>query len=223
MTRTHRHLVRTATLCVSLLPALALAHAGHGAEDSFLAGVLHPANGIDHVAGFFLVGLLASRLEARIFRPMIAALLGLLVAAWTADSDGWQYAAGFMLTGAVLAAAGVGRDQAHVSVDYCSRTTLTDLGGRRSTSASPFREALIFTGAIASGTSGVLRASMVFEVSTRPTAPPAFAPFTRGRDHRFAIRIEVHQRQLQLALPYHAPRIRSPRHRCRCRACTRAC
>jgi urease accessory protein len=92
---------------MSLLPALALAHAGHGAEDSFLAGVLHPANGIDHVAGFFLVGLLASRLEVRIFRPMIAALLGLLVAAWTADSAGWQYAAGFMLAGAVLAAVGV--------------------------------------------------------------------------------------------------------------------
>ena len=92
---------------MSLLPALALAHPGHGAEDSFLAGALHPANGIDHVAAFFLVGLLASRLEARIFRPMIAALLGLLVAAWTADSAGWQYAAGFMFTGAVLAAVGV--------------------------------------------------------------------------------------------------------------------
>jgi len=107
MTRTHKHLVRTAILCMSLLPALAVAHPGHGAEDSFLTGVLHPANGIDHVAGFFLVGLLASRLEARMFRPMIAALLGLLVAAWTMDSDGWQYAAGFMLTGAVLAAIGV--------------------------------------------------------------------------------------------------------------------
>ena len=32
-------------------------------EDSFLAGVLHPASGIDHIAGFFLVGLLASRLD----------------------------------------------------------------------------------------------------------------------------------------------------------------
>ena len=112
MTRTHRYLVRTASLCVSLLPALALAHPGHGAEDSFLAGVLHPANGIDHVAGFLLVGLLASRLDSRIFRPMIAALLGLLVAAGTLDGDGWQYAAGFMLTGAGLAAAGVAATRA---------------------------------------------------------------------------------------------------------------
>ena len=112
MTRTHRYLVRTASLCVSLLPALALAHPGHGAEDSFLAGVLHPANGIDHVSGFFLVGLLASRLDSRIFRPMIAALLGLLVAAGTLDGDGWQYAAGFMLTGAGLAAAAVAATRA---------------------------------------------------------------------------------------------------------------
>jgi len=107
MTRTRRHLIRTATLCVSLLPALALAHPGHGAEDSFLAGILHPASGIDHVAAFVLVGMLATRLDGRIFRPMIAALLGLLVAAWTTDSDGWQYAAGFMLTGTALAAIGV--------------------------------------------------------------------------------------------------------------------
>ena len=107
MTRTHRYLVRTASLCVSLLPALALAHPGHGAEDSFLAGILHPASGIDHVAAFVLVGMLATRLDGRIFRPMIAALLGLLVAAWTTDSDGWQYAAGFMLTGTALAAIGV--------------------------------------------------------------------------------------------------------------------
>ena len=105
MKRTHRHLVRTATLCMGVLPALALAHPGHGAEDSFLAGVLHPANGIDHIAGFFLVGVLASRLDARIFRPVVAALLGLLVAAWTTDGDGWPYAAGFMLTGACLIAA----------------------------------------------------------------------------------------------------------------------
>src|SRR5678815_2902116 len=107
MTRAHSHLIRTAILCASLLPALARAHPGRGAEDSFLAGILHPASGIDHVAAFVLVGMLATRLDGRIFRPMIAALLGLLVAAWTTDSDGWQYAAGFMLTGTALAAIGV--------------------------------------------------------------------------------------------------------------------
>ena len=107
MTRTHNHLVRAATLCISLLPALAFAHPGHGAEDSFLEGALHPASGIEHIAAFVVVGILAARLGGWIFRAMVAALLGLLVAAGTADSNGWHYAAGFMLMGTMLAAAGV--------------------------------------------------------------------------------------------------------------------
>jgi len=107
MTRTHKQLVRAATLCISLLPALALAHPGHGGEDSFLEGALHPASGIEHIAAFVVVGILAARLGGRIFRAMVAASLGLLVAAGTADGNGWQYAAGFMLMGTMLAAAGV--------------------------------------------------------------------------------------------------------------------
>ena len=107
MTRTHKQLVRAATLCISLLPALALAHPGHGGEDSFLEGALHPASGIEHIAAFVVVGILAARLGDWIFRAMVAALLGLLVAAGTADGNGWQYAAGFMLMGTMLAAAGV--------------------------------------------------------------------------------------------------------------------
>ena len=107
MTRTHKILNHTAALSVSLLPALALAHPGHGGEDGFLLGALHPASGMDHIAAFVVVGILASRLDSRIFRPLIAALLGLLIVAWTADSNGWQYAAGFMITGTMLAAAGL--------------------------------------------------------------------------------------------------------------------
>ena len=107
MTRSHKILLHTATLTVGLLPALALAHPGHGAEDGFLQGALHPARGMDHIAAFVVVGILASRLQSRILRPLIAALLGLLIAAWTADSNGWQYAAGFVLTGTMLAAAGL--------------------------------------------------------------------------------------------------------------------
>ena len=92
---------------MTILPAVALAHPGHGMEHSFLAGIMHPASGIDHIAGFLLVGMLASRLGTRILGPLLAALLGLLVASSTADSDGWQYAAGFMLTGAILATIGL--------------------------------------------------------------------------------------------------------------------
>ena len=62
MTRTHQQMIRSATLCMSLLPVVALAHPGHGTGDDFFAGALHPASGIDHVAGFVLVGILASRL-----------------------------------------------------------------------------------------------------------------------------------------------------------------
>ena len=106
MTRSHKHLLRAAALCTSLLPALAHAHPGHGGQGSFLEGAVHPASGIDHIAAFVFVGILASRLPGSIRRPMIAALIGLLVAAWTAGSDGWQFTAGFMFMGTILATAG---------------------------------------------------------------------------------------------------------------------
>jgi hypothetical protein len=182
MTRTHKHLVRIAALAAGLLPAIALAHPGHGETSSFVAGALHPVSGVDHLAAFIIVGALAVRLGGRHWWPMTAAFLGLLIAAWTSDSDGWRYAAGFMFTGAGLIAAAMVATRAATRLafplPYCNRTTLTDFGGRRSTSASPLRVALIFTGVIASGASTVLRASMVFDVSTRPCAPLAFAPAT---------------------------------------------
>jgi hypothetical protein len=51
--------------------------------------------------------MLAARLGGRYLWPMAAGLLGLLVAAWTTGSGGWQFAAGFMLAGAALIATGV--------------------------------------------------------------------------------------------------------------------
>jgi len=104
MTR-HKHLVRIATVAVGFLPALALAHPGHGETASFVAGALHPLGGLDHLTGFVVIGILITRLSGRCLWPMTAGLLGLLVAASTADSDGWRYAAGFMMTGAGLIAA----------------------------------------------------------------------------------------------------------------------
>ena len=104
MTR-HKHLLRIATVAVGLLPALALAHPGHGGTSSFVAGALHPLGGLDHLTGFVVIGILITRLSGRCLWPMTAGLLGLLVAASTADSDGWRYAAGFMMTGAGLIAA----------------------------------------------------------------------------------------------------------------------
>jgi urease accessory protein len=105
MTRTHKYRVRLASLTASLLPALASAHHGAGETSSFAAGAFHPLGGIDHVAGFVIVGLLAARLAGRYLAHLCAALFGLLVAAWTSDTDGWRFAAGFMLSGAVLVTA----------------------------------------------------------------------------------------------------------------------
>lgn len=107
MTRAQKHLLRIAALGAGALPSLALAHHGSGETSSFAAGMLHPASGIEHIAGFIVAGMLAARLGGRFLWPMTAAFLGLLVAAWTGDSEGWQYAAGFMFASAGLVAAGV--------------------------------------------------------------------------------------------------------------------
>jgi hydrogenase/urease accessory protein HupE len=121
-----KHPVRIATVAAALLPALALAHPGHDETSSFVAGALHPVNGVDHLAAFIIVGVLAARLGGRHLWPMTAAFLGLLVAAWTAQSDGWRYAAGFMFTGAGLIAAGMATTRA-----------ATRLGFRRVTATAP--------------------------------------------------------------------------------------
>jgi urease accessory protein len=102
---THRHLLRYAVAVAGLLPAIALAHPGHGDTASFAAGALHPLGGFDHLLGLVAVGVLVSRLGGRFVGPIAAALAGLFVAACTADSDGWRYAAGFMFTSAGLIAA----------------------------------------------------------------------------------------------------------------------
>lgn len=102
---TQKHLVRIATLIAAVLPTLAFAHPGHGEASSFAAGALHPISGVDHLIGFIAVGMMAVRLGGRYLWPMSAAFLGLLGAAWTADGEGWQYAAGFMLAGFGLIAA----------------------------------------------------------------------------------------------------------------------
>jgi len=101
----HRPLLRLAVTAAALLPSLALAHPGHGETSSFVAGALHPLSGWDHLAGFIAAGVLLCRLGGRFLGPLAAGLLGLMVAAGTSDSDGWRFAAGFLLTGASLVAA----------------------------------------------------------------------------------------------------------------------
>ena len=122
----HKHRVRIATAAAAFLPALALAHPGHGETSSFAAGALHSFGGLDHLAGFIVVGILAARLGGQYLWPLAAAFLGLLVAASTTDSDGWRYAAGFMFTGAGLIAAGMATTRA-----------ATSFGSRFVTAAAP--------------------------------------------------------------------------------------
>ena len=106
---TQRHRIRLATLAAGMLPMIAAAHPGHGFEEasSFATGLLHPWSSADHVLGLLIAGVLAARLGGRYLWPTAAVLLGAFVAAWTADTDGWRFAAGFMISGAALVAAGV--------------------------------------------------------------------------------------------------------------------
>lgn len=56
------HLLRRVSTGVLFLPATALAHPGHDAS-SFVAGLAHPFDGIDHLLAMVAVGMLASRLQ----------------------------------------------------------------------------------------------------------------------------------------------------------------
>jgi urease accessory protein len=128
----HRPLLRLAATAIVLLPTLAFAHPGHGEASSFATGAIHPLSGLDHLAGFLAVGVLLSRLGGRFLAPLAAALLGLMVAAGTSDSDGWRFAAGFLLTGACLIAAGMAATWAATRAATRFRAFATTAAGRRS-------------------------------------------------------------------------------------------
>jgi urease accessory protein len=72
-----RHLA-LAALCI-LAPTAALAHPGHdGASAAFLAGLMHPLSGLDHVLMIVAVSAWAALLPWR-QRCMVAACLGIFV------------------------------------------------------------------------------------------------------------------------------------------------
>jgi urease accessory protein len=101
-------MLRLMVAVAGLLPALALAHPGHGETSSFMAGAIHPLSDAGHMFWFVAVGVLAHLLGRRYAWPAAAAFLGVLISAWTNENDGWQYVAGFMASSAVLIAAGAG-------------------------------------------------------------------------------------------------------------------
>lgn len=47
-------------ICITLLPAVAWAHPGHGGS-GFVTGLAHPFSGLDHVIGMLTVGIWAAR------------------------------------------------------------------------------------------------------------------------------------------------------------------
>ena len=105
MTRAHRQWLRFTVVAAGFLPALALAHPGHGDTANFVAGALHPLTDPGHMLWLVMVGVLAVLLGRRYLWPATAAFLGILIAAWTNESDGWQYLAGFLASSAGLIAA----------------------------------------------------------------------------------------------------------------------
>jgi urease accessory protein len=50
---------------MTLLPALAFAHPGHALQPGFMAGIMHPVTGIDHLAAMLAVGMWAAQLNGR--------------------------------------------------------------------------------------------------------------------------------------------------------------
>jgi len=104
MKRTNRSILLF--VIAGLLPALAVAHPGHGTESGFPSGFAHPFGGADHVAVLFAAGFIAWQLGRRAGAMLVTGLLTLFVAAhrdWIAPgAEGWGFVAGFVLAGVML-------------------------------------------------------------------------------------------------------------------------
>jgi urease accessory protein len=79
-------------LSLSLLPALAQAHPGHGTGASLLAGIAHPLVGLDHLLALLATGLLAWRMEGRTGVGIALAFPLLMVTGAVAGLAGLQFA-----------------------------------------------------------------------------------------------------------------------------------
>lgn len=94
------------------LPALAWAHAGHGGHESvdgFIAGVLHPLTGLDHLLGILAAGVLLGWLPRDSRWLVCAGFLGLLGAthALWLPQVGAGFIPGLLTSSAALIAAGM--------------------------------------------------------------------------------------------------------------------
>jgi len=75
---------RYLTAALALLPTLAFAHPGHGLghdlQPGFVAGVLHPFTGLDHLAVMLAVGVWAAQLGGRLRYALPASFIVLMLA-----------------------------------------------------------------------------------------------------------------------------------------------
>lgn len=67
-------------LSLLLMPALAFAHSGHDHHSGFMAGLLHPVSGVDHLLAMLAVGLWATNFESKM-RYAILAMFVLMMSA----------------------------------------------------------------------------------------------------------------------------------------------
>lgn len=81
-------LVAAAILCVAGGAGPALAHTGHGDAHGFVAGLLHPVGGLDHVLAMVAVGLLAARLGGRALWAVPTAFVALMAAGGALGMNG---------------------------------------------------------------------------------------------------------------------------------------
>lgn len=74
----YRTLVTSIFALAFLVPAVALAHTGHGATGGFAHGFVHPIFGMDHVLAMVAVGLFAGQLGGRALWLVPAAFVGVM-------------------------------------------------------------------------------------------------------------------------------------------------
>jgi urease accessory protein len=96
-----------AALALTLLPTLALAHPGDHDHASFLAGLLHPLTGLDHLLAMVAAGLLAGRLgrTARWLVPV--AFVSMMAAGALVSTTGFELPATELMIIASVAAFGL--------------------------------------------------------------------------------------------------------------------
>jgi urease accessory protein len=83
----------TAIALTTLLPTLALAHPGHDLQPGFVAGVLHPLTGIDHLAAMLAVGAWAAQLGGRLRWALPASFVTLMLVAAALGMSGMSIGA----------------------------------------------------------------------------------------------------------------------------------